>query len=290
MAKKPFGPKGPRDEKKSDSKKFGHASKGPKESTAPKFGSAAPKAPKKQAAGGFDKFAKPKISGAKLKEQLKVERKTAVKERRAAIEAHFEKKRQEKAAQYEERGKQITGNPNQALIFDNKKEEKKFGKKAFKKTEVPKDDFKKSDYEKSEELLARKSNQNAKFKEKNIKGRNVESRNTEAAPDEKRPIKPFVLNGKTEPNKPKKVYDTPKQKKVKPTAVKPVTPPPTVEKNLPKKEKLSDEEILNKKNIHNYKPQFTRPYTRKPLVEITPKAETAAKTTAKPEEKKGKKI
>lgn len=267
MAKKPFGPKGPRDAKNSDSQKFGRATKSPQESAAPKFGNAS-KGPKKQASG-FDKFANPKVGGAKLKEQLKQEKKTAVKERRAAIEAHFEKKRQEKAAQYEQRSQQITDNPNQKIIFDNKKEEKKFGKKAFKKTDAPKDDFKKSDYAKSEELLARKSNQNSKFKDKKTQGKIAEE-----VPADKRPVKPFILKGKTEPNKQKKVYDQPKQKKDKTRPVKPSVPAP--EKPIIKKEKLSDDEILNIKNVPNYKPQFTRPYTRKPLGE----------TTAKPEEKK----
>jgi len=114
-------------------------------------------------------------------------------------------------------------------------------------------------------------------KKKNSKGRNTESRNTEPAAEEKRPIKPFVLNGKTEPNKLKKVYDTPKQKKVKPPTVKPTAPTVAIEKPSEKKEKFTEEELLNKKNIPNYKPQFTRPYTRKPLGETAPKTETTAK-------------
>jgi 23S rRNA pseudouridine2605 synthase len=57
-------------------------------------------------AKGFDKFINKPVKGAKIKEAIRQEKKAAVKERREAIEKHFEEKRQQKQAMLEARQQQ----------------------------------------------------------------------------------------------------------------------------------------------------------------------------------------
>src|SRR4051812_4854026 len=76
---------------------------------------------KAKAKSNFDKFINKPVKGAKIKEAIRQEKKAAVRERRDAIEKHFEEKRRLKAEKFATQGT----NENQST----KSAGKKFGPK-----------------------------------------------------------------------------------------------------------------------------------------------------------------
>ncbi|MEO7312523.1 MAG: pseudouridine synthase [Chitinophagaceae bacterium] len=82
-------------------------------------------------AKAFDKFINKPVKGAKIKEAFRQEKKTAVRERREAIEKHFEEKRRVKAENLNQQG------TNENRSFKGE------GKKPFGKNPAPKPPYKK---------------------------------------------------------------------------------------------------------------------------------------------------
>jgi 23S rRNA pseudouridine2605 synthase len=79
-------------------------------------------------AKSFDKFINKPVKGAKVKEAIRQEKKAAVRERREAIEKHFEAKRQQKQVDYEARQQQMGDNPrNSKSSYPKKSSEKAQG-------------------------------------------------------------------------------------------------------------------------------------------------------------------
>lgn len=257
--------------------------KGPKVPKKTPAHSGTPKASKKAKDGGFDKFANPKVGGAKLKEKFKQEKKTATKERRAAIEDHFEKKRQERSAQYEQRGQGFIDNPNQA----GGKKGGKFDKKEFKKNDK-----------------SFKTNRKNASREKTDDKKAYVKPELVSTPREVQPFLPKVGTSKSLYGSPRPVEsakirpglseiekpiekNAPTSRPVKPAAASIAavdTKKPDFKKAEAKKPEISKEapkKAAPKKQVENYTKQFTRPYTRKTLEAGTIPEEAPVKKTIK---------